>query len=194
MSPRDGDQGDAILVVEETPSKLPRIELQALKTVGSSCRLEPEQPGSAWTLWEGSRGAALGSKVTMNNSVKECPAGCALGVTATTPQRTVLPSFHPNNRHICVPDPSLPPQARWLGAHRFVPQDSVSSFTKLADTCPTPSRGGCDEMLLSPPKICIITESTSCVFSAHCLVSLSWLNAASSVPGRRHHTKTTSEK
>lgn len=70
IAPRDGDWGDAILVAEETPSNFPRTELRALKTVGGSHWLEPGQPRSVWIRWEGVRGAALGSKVTMNISRK----------------------------------------------------------------------------------------------------------------------------
>ena len=70
MAPRDGGWGDSILVAEETPSNFPGTEIQALKTIGSSHWLEPGQPRSAWIQWEGVRGAALGSKVTTNVSIK----------------------------------------------------------------------------------------------------------------------------
>lgn len=62
MAPRDGNQGDAILVADKTPSKLPRTKQPALKTSGDR---HSEQPGSAWPLGE-VEGAPLGSKVTVN--------------------------------------------------------------------------------------------------------------------------------
>lgn len=69
MAPRDGGWGDSILVAEETPSNFPGTEIQALKTIGSSHWLE-QNVRSAWIQWEGVRGAALGSKVTTNVSIK----------------------------------------------------------------------------------------------------------------------------
>lgn len=65
MVPRDGNQSDAILVADKTPSKLPRAEQQALNTSGDRHQLESEQPGSAW-LWGEVEEAPSGSKVTVN--------------------------------------------------------------------------------------------------------------------------------
>lgn len=77
MAPSDGNQGDVILVAEETPSKLPGTEPQALETVGGTCHLEPSQPGSVWSLWDGLRWAPWGSEVT-NNVSRSLQQGCAL--------------------------------------------------------------------------------------------------------------------
>lgn len=68
---------------------------------------------------------------------KACPAVCALWVTATTPQKTSLPSFHPNNTHICVLDPLLPSDDLGLITSS---QDSVSYY-KVASRLLSPYPG-----------------------------------------------------
>lgn len=107
MTPMDGNQSDVILVTAETPSKLPRTGFQALETAGGSCQLEPEQPGSVWSLWEGQRGApgALRSHECIKQSLLQ---GLACEWQLHPPQRTALPSFHSNYRETCALDPSQP--------------------------------------------------------------------------------------
>ena len=147
-------------MAEETPSNFPRTELRALKTVGGSHWLEPGQPRSVWIRWEGVRGAALGSKVTMNISRKRVQQ-CVLWVTATTPQKTSLPSFHPNNTHICVPKPLLPSDDLGL----ISSPSTQFIITKWTVTCSTPTQGGDEMLFLSIPKIYVTVESASYVFS-----------------------------
>ena len=53
---------------------------------------------------------------------------------------------------------------RWLRAHHFIPQDSVSYY-KVAVTCSAPTQGGDEMLFLSLLKICAIVESALSVFS-----------------------------
>ena len=90
-------------------------------------------------------------------------------MTATTPQKTSLPSFHPNNTHICVLDPLLPSDDLGLitSSHR-----TQFLITKWTVACSAPTQGGDEMLFLSLPKICRIVESALYVFS----VPLSWFS------------------